>query len=56
MIRPKDDSNANEKEKEPEPPNGLDFVRREAVRTLVDLIELNAAAQTAKVGSEASGS
>ncbi len=59
MIRPKENDNGKAEDREPDAPSGLDFVRREAVRTLVDLIELNATAQTAKadkVGGDPSGS
>ena len=56
MIRPKEESDADSPDREPEAPSGLDFVRRETILSLVDLIELNAAAQTAKVGGESSGS
>ncbi|MEM0895833.1 MAG: carboxy terminal-processing peptidase [Verrucomicrobiota bacterium] len=56
MIRPKEEENGNLADKEPEPPSDLDFIRRETIYTLVDLIELTAAAQTAKVSKESGGS
>ncbi|MEM9479340.1 MAG: carboxy terminal-processing peptidase [Verrucomicrobiota bacterium] len=56
MIRPKTDDDRKLEDKEPDAPSGLDFVRRETIHSLVDLIELTAAAQTAKVTNESSGS